>query len=87
MGRSGVTSSDIEANRNRSMKFTLCRIRLDSGGYDSGGAYWGIGEPLYGAETQDGLDDQVLRLFMRATDRNDAKNKVRERFPNARFYR
>ena len=23
------------------------RVRLDSGGYDMGGAYWGIGAPLY----------------------------------------
>lgn len=23
------------------------RVRLDSGGYDMGGAYWGLGAPLY----------------------------------------
>lgn len=23
------------------------RVRLDSGGYDMGGVYWGIGAPLY----------------------------------------
>jgi len=28
-------------------KVTTRRIYLDSGGYDIGGAYWGIGEPLY----------------------------------------
>lgn len=25
----------------------LFRVNLDSGGYDDGGAYWGIGAPLY----------------------------------------
>ena len=28
-------------------KFILRRIPINSGGYDSGGAYWGIGAPLY----------------------------------------
>lgn len=27
--------------------FTLRRIRLNNGGYDRGGAYWGVGAPLY----------------------------------------
>lgn len=29
------------------------RVRLDYGGYDSGGAYWGIGSPLYVRFTKD----------------------------------
>jgi len=29
------------------------RVRLDSGGYDSGGAYWGLGAPLYVEFTKD----------------------------------
>lgn len=32
----------------------LFRVRLDSGGYDDGGAYWGIGEPLWCAIDCDG---------------------------------
>lgn len=27
--------------------FSLVRVPLNSGGYDRGGAYWGIGQPLY----------------------------------------
>ena len=27
--------------------FELRRIRINNGGYDDGGAYWGIGQPLY----------------------------------------
>lgn len=34
-------------------KLYLHRIRLDSGGYDSGGAYWGVGKPLYGYADED----------------------------------
>lgn len=29
------------------------RVRLDSGGYDQGGAYWGLGSPLYVRFTKD----------------------------------
>jgi hypothetical protein len=45
----------------------LFRVRLDSGGYDDGGAYWGIGEPLYCA-----IDDDGNRQFTRATHREKA---------------
>lgn len=31
----------------RDPPMTLQRVRLNSGGYDRGGAYWGIGQPLY----------------------------------------
>ncbi len=64
-------------------KVTLRRIRLDSGGYDPEGAYWGIGEPLYWAATDDGEYDATFRAY----DRDDAKATVRETFPHARFYR
>ncbi len=32
----------------------LFKVRLDSGGYDDGGAYWGCGEPIYCAQCPDG---------------------------------
>jgi hypothetical protein len=63
-------------------KVTLRRVRLDSGGYDDCGAYWGQGEPLYWAATDDGRLDQTFR----ASDRADAKATVRETFPLATFY-
>ena len=46
----------------------LARVRLDSGGYDPGGAYWGIGAPLYCA--QDTESD--YQEFVRAYSRQDA---------------
>lgn len=45
----------------------LFRVRLDSGGYDDGGAYWGSGAPLWCAE-----DDDGNRQFIRAGTRERA---------------
>jgi hypothetical protein len=63
-------------------KITLRRVRLDAGGYDPQGAYFGQGEPLYWA-TDGGDYDATFR----AEDRDDAKAVVRQTFPGARFYR
>lgn len=41
----------LELDEPRSIR--LAEIKLDRGGYDSWGAYWGLGQPLYAAE-QDG---------------------------------
>jgi hypothetical protein len=49
-------------------KAYLRKIRLDSGGYDEGGAYWGVGQPIYRAFTPDGFED-----YTRADSRDDAK--------------
>ena len=40
------------------------RVRIDSQGYDDGGAYWGIGKPLFCA-----TDGQNYRMFTRADSR------------------
>lgn len=40
------------------------RVRIDSQGYDQGGAYWGAGAPLYCA-----TDSVDYREFVRATSR------------------
>ncbi len=64
-------------------KVTLQRVRLDSGGYDHCGAYWGVGQPLYWAATDDGQLDNTFR----ASDRDAAKAHVRQVIPGARFYR
>ncbi len=67
-----------------SYKVSLQRIRLDRGGYDSGGAYWGIGQPLYWARVE---GPAGFEMFFRASSRDAAKAIVRERYPHARFYR
>lgn len=54
----------------------LFRVRLDSGGYDDGGAYWGHGDPLYCAtltdEAQASGEFNDYREFTRARSRFDA---------------
>ena len=52
---------------------SVFRVRLDSGGYDDGGAYWGIGKPLFCARD----DDETFRLFVRATSRAEAIAQMR----------
>lgn len=63
-------------------KLYLRRVPINSGGYDPGGAYWGLGPPLwwYG----DGAD---VSDYFRARSREDAKRKVLEMWPDAKFYR
>jgi hypothetical protein len=73
----------LKAEQAAPVKVALQRVRLDSGGYDSGGAYWGIGTPLYWA----GSDDGTIDLWFRATSRDAAKAHVRSLHPHANFYR
>ena len=63
-------------------KIYLRRIKLDSGGYDNGGAYWGIGQPLWETLDQDGNG-----FIFRESNRESAKKHILERFPDAKFYR
>ena len=64
-------------------KLTLQRVRLDSGGYDSNGTYFGMGAPLFWYASDDGEIDAVLR----ASDREAAKREIAALYPKARFYR
>ena len=80
MGRATSTAQPAPG-----VRFHLSRVRLNSGGYDSGGAYWGIGAPLYHAWGEG--EEEILETFTRASCREDAKEKVRAKFPGAEFYR
>lgn len=62
----------------------LIRCPLNSGGYDRGGAYWGLGEPLwYYSANPEGLIDG----YVRGKTREAAKAKVRAIHPHARFFK
>lgn len=63
-------------------KLQLERIRINGGGYDAGGAYWGLGQPLWRVMDQDGN-----HKFFRASDRAAAKASVVADYPDAKFYR
>lgn len=60
----------------------LVHIPLDRGGYDKGGAYWGLGGRIYAW----GINNDAIE-YLRANDRNDAKRLIRKTNPNVRFYR
>lgn len=77
LGRMSAPDLDL------SEKLQLQRVRINSGGYDDGGAYWGLGSPLYVVMDRDGD-----RVYFRASGREDAKRIVRESYgDDARFYR
>lgn len=61
MGR--PSSSEVTKGDRRCRLF---RVRLDSGGYDDGGAYWGHGAPLWCA------GDKHCVAFIRANSRKEA---------------
>lgn len=90
--------SFLPEDRAATVKLRLVRLRLDSGGYDSGGAYWGLrqrGQRLYWAESEDEFDlgplahppRGTIELTVDALDRQEAKKKIAALLPNVRFYR
>jgi hypothetical protein len=88
MGR----SNHIPEDKNVSCKLHLRNILTGSdAGYDEEGAYWGTGDPVFWA--CDHITDLEpmhvgwVEVFIRAKNREEAKVKVRELLPNARFYR
>ena len=88
MGRRGERGN---VGRDEACKVRLSVVRLNRGGYESADpfVYWGTGEPLYHWEAIPSVDDVVDADFgwLRASDRDDAKEQVRAMYPNARFYR
>lgn len=72
------------------MKFYLKKVKLNNGGYDSTGRYWGVGQPLYWYEgtmqdsnigTAEYTEDHI-----RADNRKHAKAKIVAKYPTAKFY-
>jgi len=61
----------------------LFRVRLDSGGYDDGGAYWGLGEPLWCCMQR----DHGFQVFFRASSRRAAAEYVAAEYPGLRLFR
>lgn len=78
LGRPSVRGEASFAGR-----LTLRRIRLDQGGYDPNGTYFGLGPPLYWYASDDGSIDDMLR----AGTRESAKKQILAIYPNAKFYR
>lgn len=88
MGRADQPNeySGYRAIPNMAHKFTLQKVRIDSGGYDSGGAYWGrrmSGWSLYWAMNE----NETIERFFDAKSREHAREIIRREFPNCTFYR
>lgn len=83
MGMGGVTVKDEPRGKSGGYdgKISIARERLDRGGYDSRGRYFGVGAPLFRASNASGSIDFMLR----AKDRAAAIAKVREDYPVAKI--
>lgn len=77
----GAAMGRNQFNPHLTGKVHLRRVRLDSGGYDKGGAYWGQGQPLWAA-----WDDSGEQVYIRADSRDAAKAEVLESHA-VKFYR
>lgn len=70
-------------NAMNNQKFSLMKVRLDSGGYDVAGRYWGVGAALYFYQSE----DYAISGHLRAVSRDAARSEVMTRHPGARFFR
>lgn len=64
-------------------RLTLRYVRLDSGGYDINGTYWGHHKRLYWYASDDNRIDGTLH----AEDRAEARSKVLAKYPRAKVRR
>ena len=69
---------NLHEEKPEGQKMTVTRVKLNSGGYDLHGRYYGGGGPLWSVCNEDGACEQF-----RARDLTAAKLKAREMFPDA----
>ena len=92
MGRPNIYPTD----RNTHIKLSLQKVKVDGGGYDKGGAYWGHTTlTLYRAVSPEVIPCQDYRgyhnfeflfpeIFLWAACRKEAIMKIKEELPNAK---
>jgi len=78
MGRGSKHASDTSAE----IKFYLRQVRIDEGGYDTNGTYFGHGGTLYWYADAEGKVDAMLR----ASNRVEAIAEIRTEYPRAKFF-
>lgn len=78
------TSRGAPMGRNNKPVTGKCRLQYVPlpDGYDSGGAYFGLGESLYVCEDKEGH-----QFFTRAVTRNQAKTNIRKYNKSVTFYK
>lgn len=64
-------------------RLSLRHMRLDSGGYDKNGTYFGWGQRLYWCANE----DHTVDFVMRADDREHARFLVLQQYPKAQVRR
>ena len=69
---------------NLKAKVRLFRVILVDGDYDIGGAYWGGGT---GTRSLYGAIGEGFETFLRANNRQEAKEKLLVDYPELKFYR
>lgn len=74
-------------------KLNLAQVRINNGGYDTGGAYWGTGQTLYVAwadsdyiEAAD-KETSPVEIYTRANSREQAKTNLLKVYPFIKFKR
>lgn len=54
---------NVRGDPDTTARFHLRHVRLNAGGYDSGGAYWGHGGRLYHYQSEDGETSGFVRVM------------------------
>ena len=85
MGRPSTWPTDVLFDG----RLRLTPLDWVDGDYDQGGAYWGYipGTRIWCARSADVEDGCFTHVYVRAKNREDAKEQIRQKLPNARFYR
>src|SRR5688572_24408472 len=72
----------LPTNPNAAHNIALLGIRIYAGGYEAGGAYWGIGAPLWCAASEDG----ELCEYFRAESRQAAEFMIQSKYLRSSLY-
>jgi hypothetical protein len=94
MGRPNIIPHNLNHTDAEPVRLRLERLRWVDGDYDQGGAYWGhSNDPkdvsygnMYCAWGKWTVNMVFVQVFVRATNRADAKVLVRNSIPLARFF-
>jgi hypothetical protein len=84
MGRPNTLPFQYMGTNALPIKLQMERLQWVDGDYDQNGCYWGYtnGTDIYCAWNS----EAEAQVFVRASNRQNAKELVREHFPKARFF-
>jgi len=77
----GLYSEARRSLREYAGNVSIRKVRLNQGGYTDDGIYFGVGKPLYYFQDEDGF----YKDYLRASDRADAIEQVRDFYPTAKI--